>query len=179
VIKTGYRRALHQDLIPPPSPPFLPSSLAAKKLSISSFPAAFLTETDPHSEIAVTHSKQTTAPFLTETRIGHFGSRMPSRDARNSAFLTGSGSQTECNVTYSKQTTGTFLTGATTAYKPSAFRNPFPPGFRPRIPKKFNARSQAAALPPPRSGLETEDLLPYGLAQRQYRNHESPAIKGF
>ena len=38
-------------------------------LSNPRFPAAFLTETASHSEIAVTHSKQTTATFLTETRI--------------------------------------------------------------------------------------------------------------
>jgi len=33
---------------------------------------AFLTETERHSEIAVTHSKQTTPYSLTETRIAHY-----------------------------------------------------------------------------------------------------------
>jgi hypothetical protein len=100
-----------------------PAALAAKKPSISSVTAAFLTETDPHSEIAVIHSKQTTATFLTGTRIAHFGSRMPSRDARNSAFLTGSYPQTELAVTHSKQTLEKILTGARMHISESDRRN--------------------------------------------------------
>ena len=81
------------------------SSLARKNGVERLAKSAFLTETDPHSEIAVTHSKQTTAKFLTETRIAHLAFRMVSREPRNSAFLTGSGSQTEIDVTHRKQTT--------------------------------------------------------------------------
>ena len=69
------------------------SSLTTRKSSISTFrgatepsksgvPAAFLTGTDLHSEIAVTHSKQTTATFLIGARIAHFASRMVQRDAQ-------------------------------------------------------------------------------------------------
>ena len=100
--------------------PSISTFRGATEPSKSSFPAAFLTETDLHSEIAVTHSKQTTATFLTETRIAHFAFRMVSREPRNSAFLTGSGSQTEIDVTRRKQTTKKFLTGARTAISDSA-----------------------------------------------------------
>jgi hypothetical protein len=44
-------------------------------------PAPFLTETGSQTETAVTHSKQTTGEFLTETRIAHFGER-PSEKRR-------------------------------------------------------------------------------------------------
>jgi hypothetical protein len=47
-------------------------------------PAPFLTGTGSQTEIAVTHSKQTTATFLTETRIAHFGER-PSEKRRAQA----------------------------------------------------------------------------------------------
>ena len=39
----------------------------------------FLTETDSHSKTAVTHSKQTTGAFLTETRIAHMQTVTPPR----------------------------------------------------------------------------------------------------
>jgi hypothetical protein len=99
------------------------AALAAKNSQFRSFSAAFLTETDLHSEIAATHSKQTTASFLTETRIAHFASRTLSRDARNSAFLPGSGKYVECDVTHSKQSTEQFLPGARTHISESDRRN--------------------------------------------------------
>jgi hypothetical protein len=68
VAKTKYRRALHQDLIPPPCPPFLSSSLAEKRLSISTFPAAFLTGSGSQTEFDVTYSKQTNEKILTGAR---------------------------------------------------------------------------------------------------------------
>ena len=98
--------------------------------------SAFLTETNPHSEIAVTHSKQTTATFLTETRIAHFAFRMVSREPRNSAFLTGSGSQTEIDVTRRKQTTKKFLTGARTAISDSAVQLPIDPPQEDKCPHR-------------------------------------------
>ena len=79
---------------------------------------AFLTETALLTEIAVTYRKQTTARFLTETRIDHPEARV--RLVRTNiapcqnAFLTGSAPQTECDVSCSKQTTENFLTGART-----------------------------------------------------------------
>jgi CubicO group peptidase (beta-lactamase class C family) len=146
VIKIEYRRTLHQDLIPAPRPPVIPSFPATNGPSISRFPGAtksskssflgtFLTETGPHLETVITHPKQTTATFLTETQIAHFASlyREPLRrgtlsraaecralGARNSEFLTGSGPQTENDVTRSKQTTEKFLTGARTHFGPRA-----------------------------------------------------------
>jgi hypothetical protein len=86
VIKIEYCRALHQGSKEPSRPGSLscvpalekaPISRcpATKKPSISTFAAAFLTETASHSEIVVTHSKQTTATFLTETRIAPVGLR--------------------------------------------------------------------------------------------------------
>ena len=69
VIKTEYRRALHQNVIPAYRLPVIPSLPATNEPSISNAPAAFLTETDAHSEIDVTHSKQTVATFLTGARI--------------------------------------------------------------------------------------------------------------
>jgi hypothetical protein len=38
---------------------------------LSNTPSSLLTETSSHSELALTNSKQTTAPFLTETGIAH------------------------------------------------------------------------------------------------------------
>jgi hypothetical protein len=101
--------------------------------------AEFLTETDSHSEIVVTHSKQRSGAFLTGTRIGYQAIRnltnlLPGmlaggRGSRSlfcpptalifigfceefRPFLTGSAPQTEFDVTLSKQTTEKFLTGA-------------------------------------------------------------------
>ena len=86
MIKIEYCRVLHR-VSKEPSRPSSLSCLPAKdealssrfpvkrKTSISTFPAAFLTETALHSEIAVTHSKQTGGTFLTETRIAPLGLR--------------------------------------------------------------------------------------------------------
>jgi hypothetical protein len=86
VIKIEYCRALHRGSNEPNRPGSL-SRLPAlekaaiscfpprKKPSISTFAAAFLTETASHSEIVVTDSKQTSATFLTETRIAPLGLR--------------------------------------------------------------------------------------------------------
>jgi hypothetical protein len=88
VIKIEYCRALHRGSKEPsrldslsclPALEKAPISRfpATKKPSISTFAAAFLTETASHSEIAVTHSKQTGETFLTETRIAHSASLYP------------------------------------------------------------------------------------------------------
>jgi hypothetical protein len=98
VIKIEYCRALHRrskQPVRPSSLSCLPSActpcradkspitgfLATRIPSVSSFSSAFLTETASHSEIPVTHSKQTRGTFLTETRIADFGSRTVQRDA--------------------------------------------------------------------------------------------------
>jgi hypothetical protein len=98
---------------------FVPIGLpSASFVQRSMYCNAFLTETAPLTEIDVSHRKQTTARFLTETRIDNAETRV--RLGRTNivpcqnAFLTGSGTQTEFDVTYSKQTTEKFLTGART-----------------------------------------------------------------
>jgi hypothetical protein len=50
----------------------------------------FLTETDSQSKIAVTHSKQTTGAFLTETRIEHVASPCPEHLLRETVKITAS-----------------------------------------------------------------------------------------
>lgn len=49
---------------------------------------AFLTETDSQTELTVTHSKQTTVSFLTETRIAHFRTRQLRRQSPAAGTLT-------------------------------------------------------------------------------------------
>jgi hypothetical protein len=101
----------------------LPSASLVKR---SMYYNAFLTETAPQTEIGVTYTKQTTARFLTETRIDHPKARVcfgrtiivPCQNA----FLTGSAPQTECDVTCSKQTTEKFLTGARTDIRETRIR---------------------------------------------------------
>jgi hypothetical protein len=200
VVKIKYRRAHHQDVIPVPCPPFLPSfpplvletpaadsllsrftpacpevargdrtgasfrlwrpslpiSTDAKKLSISNLPAPFLTGSDTQTECDVTSSKQRTGRFLTgaRTHIRIFeilqisaqnddatsivpSARLIPSEAvvgptRNllcflfvnfRAFLTETDPHSETAVTHSKQTTATFLPGARTALKQSGSRD--------------------------------------------------------
>ena len=59
VIKIEYRRALHRDLTGILRQLTIPSLPAAKNLSISSFPPAFLPGSAQYVENDVTHSKQT------------------------------------------------------------------------------------------------------------------------
>jgi hypothetical protein len=87
------------------------SSHAPIKLNI-------LTETGSHSELPVTYSKQTTAPFLTGTRIDQYRiaavTRNPvssrCRASANRPILTGSDTQTEFSVTHSKKKDGAIST---------------------------------------------------------------------
>jgi hypothetical protein len=97
----------------------LPGTSATIKPQISIFSSAVLPGTSQYVECDVTHSKQTTAPFLPGTRIARQplqpSPKITQSALRNSAFLTGSDLQTEIDVTSSKQTTEKFLTGARTA----------------------------------------------------------------
>jgi hypothetical protein len=92
VIKIEYYRTLHRGSKEPSRPGSVSCVPALEKAPISGFRATknpldssfwstFLTETASHSEIPVTHSKQTRGTFLTETRIADFGSRTVQRDA--------------------------------------------------------------------------------------------------
>ena len=131
MIKIEYCRTLHRSSKEPhrsSSLSFLPAtekapicgSPATKIPSVSTFSAAFLTETTSHSEIAVNHSKQTGGTFLTETRIARssaFPTSVPgaffgTNSSRPRPFLTGSAPQTELTVTHSQQTLEKILTGA-------------------------------------------------------------------
>ena len=78
VIKIEYHRTLQQGIAQAPRQPLITDSLAATKPSISSLAAAFLPGSAQYVEMAVTHSKQTTANFLPGSRIAHQGS-----DCRN------------------------------------------------------------------------------------------------
>src|ERR1700733_393048 len=68
VIKIEYRRARHQDSVGILRQRTTQGFPATKRLSISSHSAPFLTGSAPQTEFAVTHSKQTTAQFLTGSR---------------------------------------------------------------------------------------------------------------
>ena len=69
VIKIEYRRALHQGSVGILRQPSIHGFPAAKISSISCFAAAFLPGSAQYVEMAVTHSKQTTGPFLPGSRI--------------------------------------------------------------------------------------------------------------
>src|SRR5271156_3262169 len=69
VIKIEYHRALQQGLDQAPRWPLIPALPAPNKPPISSAPPAFLTGSGLQTEMAVTHSKQTTGTFLTGSRI--------------------------------------------------------------------------------------------------------------
>src|ERR1700677_3510654 len=69
VIKIEYRRTLHQGSVGIARQPSIPHFPATKKSSIPGIPEAFLTGSGLRTEMAGTHSKQTTGAFLTGSRI--------------------------------------------------------------------------------------------------------------
>jgi hypothetical protein len=163
VIKIEYHRALHQDSVGIPRQYTTPSFPPAKKLSISSFSAAFLPGSAQYVEMAVTHSKQTIATFLPGSRIARQPFQSPSKithlipltcpdPGRVSHFLTGSGSQTEIAVTHSKQMSGAFLTGARIVRQPQhrsseTPENPRPLEVCPAVALHENAGRCSRAIP--------------------------------